>query len=284
MTVDDRPATHCAGERATDRPPRYVVKLGSACLRHGSVFAEVAALVTGGARVLLVAGGAEGVREHYTRIGRTVRTVRLRNGDTVRYVPPDEVPHLVDAYTSVTLPRVRRALAGHGLTVHAATACTDRLVEAAPMGPLRVVEEGRQRIVRDHRAGTVVAVDGARLDALLDDHDVVCLCPPVAATDDGTPLNVDADVLAAHLALAVAADHLRLVTGTAGVLADPERPDSTVPDLRIGEGMGYARGRMRQKVRAAELAVTGVADVVVTGPHTLAIAGGTRFRPAPPAE
>lgn len=95
---------------------------------------------------------------------------------------------------------------------------------------------------------------------------------------------MDADVLAAALARALDADHLRLVTGTAGLLTDPADPASTLRHAHPGEAARYAGGRMRQKVRAAELALDGTGDVAITGPHTLAEpTGWTRFwREAPP--
>ncbi|MFI9815804.1 M20/M25/M40 family metallo-hydrolase [Saccharothrix variisporea] len=263
------------------RTALHVVKLGSATMAHPAVFAEVAELARR-ARVLLVAGGAAGIAAHYREIGREVPLLRLRNGDEVRHCTPEEMAHLVDAYERVTLPGVRSGLSAHGLAVFTATGASG-LATATPAGPLRASVEGKQRIVRDHRIGTVSSVDTGRLAALLDAYDVVVLSPPVAASDGGTPLNVDADVLAAELSNALHADHLRLVTGTPGLLADRDDPATTVTDLHPGEGAAHAGGRMRQKVRAAELALRGSADVAITGPHTLHNPAGTsRFWPAPP--
>jgi LysW-gamma-L-lysine carboxypeptidase len=258
----------------------YVVKVGSATLDHKTIFAELGELVGRGARLLLVAGGAAGIERHYRGIGRPMPELRLGNGDQVRYCPPAEIPHLVAAYEQVTLPLVEEELAARGHAVFAAVAARGRLVSGQANKPLRVPSaEGRGRVVRDHRAGVPEHVDSARLRALLDAYDVVCLSPPVSDRDGGTPLNVDADVLAAVLANALGADHLRLVTGTAGLLADPGDPASTLAHLHAGDGAQHAHGRMRQKVRAAEMALAGgSADVAITGPHTLADpAGWTRF-------
>lgn len=124
-------------------------------------------------------------------------------------------------------------------------------------------------------------VDGARLTGLLDAFDVVCVTPPVADIDGGTALNVDADVLAAEAATALGADHLRLVTGTAGLLTDPLVPTSTLRYAVPGEGQRYATGWMLQKVRAAEIALAGTCDIAITGPDTLSPANATWFRRAP---
>ncbi|MEW1720144.1 M20/M25/M40 family metallo-hydrolase [Streptomyces sp. NPDC093109] len=258
--------------------PLYVIKVGSSTLLHPEIFAEIAAVRGRGARVLVVAGGAEGIERHYGSIGRTMPSLTLRNGDTVRYCPPEEMPHIADAYRRVTLPAVEAGLAGHGLTVLARVAAYEGLVTGTVNKPLRVAEDGRSKVVRDHRAGTVRAVDAERLGTLLTAYDVVCLSPPVRDADGGSDLNVDADVLAATLANALDADHLRLVTGTAGILTDPADPASTLRDAFPGTAGVYAGGRMKQKVRAAELALLGTADVAVTGPHTMADPEGwTRF-------
>jgi acetylornithine deacetylase len=143
------------------------------------------------------------------------------------------------------------ALAARGLSVFAADAGAGRLVH-----------------------GTPAVIDAARLAALLAAFDAVCLSASAAR----------ADVLAAKAARALAADHVRFVVGTAGLLADPADRGSTVGQVGPGEGALFTRSEARLKARAAELALTGTADVAVTGPHTLSAATATRFwRAAAPA-
>lgn len=261
--------------------PLYVVKLGSAGLRCDKVFAELRELRRRGARLLVVAGGATGIAEHYRRIGRPIRTVTSGAGHPIRYCPPDEIPHLLAAYEQLVLPQVADQFVRIGMSVFVTTAHRAALVRASANKPLRVTENGRVRVVRDHRAGTVREVDAARLSGLLAAFDVVCVSPPVADLDGGTALNVDADVLAAEAATALGADHLRLVTGTAGLLTDPLVPSSTLRHAVLGEGQRYATGRMLQKVRAAEIALAGTCDVAITGPDTLSPTNATWFWRAP---
>jgi acetylglutamate kinase/acetylornithine deacetylase len=259
--------------------PLYVVKLGSATLSRPSIFGELAELVARGARVLAVTGGATGIEQHYRTAGRPMPELRLANGDVIRGCPAEEMAHIIAAYEQVTMPAMRAGLEEHRLSVFTSIAATGALVTGTPNRPLRAITaDGRSTVVRDHRVGLPEHVDVRRLRVLLDSHDVVCLSPPIATSDGGTALNVDADVLAAALSNALEADHLRLVTGTAGLLADPADAGSTLPDLHAGEGHDFAGGRMRQKVRAAELALAGSADVAITGPHTLTdLRSWTRF-------
>jgi LysW-gamma-L-lysine carboxypeptidase len=254
-----------------------VIKVGSSTLTQSGIFGEIAAVADTGSRLLVVCGGAAGIERHYAAHSRAMPRLRLTNGDEVRYCPPEEMPHIVAAYHQATLPLVRAGLAGVGLTAFADVAAGG-LVTARVNRPLRVVHGGRTRLVRDHRAGTVASIRRAQIEALLQAFDVVCLAPPVADVDGGTPLNIDADVLASTLACELQADHLRLVTGSAGLLGDPADPRSTVPSAFAGTAMQHAAGRMRQKVRAAEQALSGGADVAISGPHSmLKPKGQTRF-------
>ncbi|MFD7721530.1 hypothetical protein ACFV6K_37820, partial [Streptomyces sp. NPDC059814] len=117
--------------------PLYVVKVGSATLDRGSVYAELASLVARGARVLLVAGGAAGIERHYGAIGRAMPELRLANGDAVRYCPPEEMTHLVDAYERVTLPAVEDGLRALGVDVFTAVAARGGLVTGRANRPLK---------------------------------------------------------------------------------------------------------------------------------------------------
>ncbi|MFC9994087.1 M20/M25/M40 family metallo-hydrolase [Nocardia sp. NPDC127526] len=267
--------------------PLYVIKAGSATLDRGSFFTEIAALRARGARVLLVVGGALFIERYYDSLPRAVPMRRTVKGELFRYCPPEEMPFVIAAYERIALPTVEKGLAAHGLAAFTTVTNRGDLVSATANKPLRIVSAtGRSVVVRDHRAGVPDTVQSDRLHALLDIHDVVALSPPVAdAAGDGA-LNVDADVLAATLATALGADHLRLVTGTPGLLRELSDPSSTLPELYPGAGEQFALGRMRQKVRAAEMAMAGSADVAITGPHTLAEdSGWTRFWPQrPPAD
>jgi LysW-gamma-L-lysine carboxypeptidase len=248
--------------------PLYVVKVGSSTIDDGRIFDEVAELARR-ARVLLVAGGATGISRHYRSIGREVPMLRLRNGDTVRHCSPEEMEHVRRAYHQRILPVVAAALRERGLVAWTTTADHASLVTGRPNRPLRAVVAGRELVVRDHRVGVPTAVATERVSALLATHDVVCLSPPLA-DEHGAPLNVDADVLAAALSNSLSADHLRLVTSTSGLLRSVDDPGSTLLDTSPDEAVGFASGRMRQKVRAAELASRGSADVAIAGPHTMA--------------
>jgi acetylglutamate/LysW-gamma-L-alpha-aminoadipate kinase len=99
---------------------------------------------------------------------------------------------------------------------------------------------------------------------LLDAGRVPVLTPP-AITPDGVAVNVDADRAAAATAVALGADELLLLSNVAGVLRDPTDTASLIANPSDPEELaGAARGRMKNKVLAAQEACAGgVARVVI---------------------
>lgn len=85
---------------------------------------------------------------------------------------------------------------------------------------------------------------------------------PLAAGADGEVLNVNADTVAAALAVALDAAKLVLLTRAPGILEDPEDPTSALhwtdlEELADLEQKGVIKGGMRPKVAAIRRALTG---------------------------
>ncbi len=109
--------------------------------------------------------------------------------------------------------------------------------------------------------GDVVAVEPAVLTTLLDAR-LVPIVSPLSADDDGTVSNINADTVAAALAVGLGAEKLILLTGAPGVLERPGDPGSLVSytDLaglaRLRE-RGCLRDGMLPKASAVEAAIRG---------------------------
>ena len=79
-------------------------------------------------------------------------------------------------------------------------------------------------------------------------------------------INADADRVAAHIAVAMKADALILLTNVPGLLREPSDPSSLiayVPRERLRYFMDFAYGRMKKKLIAAEEALKGGVTRVV---------------------
>ncbi|MGI9297176.1 MAG: acetylglutamate kinase [Gammaproteobacteria bacterium] len=110
--------------------------------------------------------------------------------------------------------------------------------------------------------GEVEKVDAAVL-SLLDGADFIPVVAPVGADGAGGALNVNADWAAAHIAAALGAEALLLLTNTPGVLDEKEKPvaELTAARARALIENGAIRGGMKPKTECALFAVSrGVAS------------------------
>jgi acetylglutamate/LysW-gamma-L-alpha-aminoadipate kinase len=167
------------------------------------------------------------------------------------------------------LGRVKPALVAELLAagVAAVGISAVELVTARRTPPARVMVDGAERVVRDDRSGRVEAVDGHLLRTLLDAGYVPVVSPP-ARDPDGGLLNVDADRLAARIAVALEADCLVLLSDVPGLLRRPGEPDGLVAEVPYEDLSTYldmAVGRMKVKLRSAAEACRGGVRHVVLG-------------------
>ena len=130
-----------------------------------------------------------------------------------------------------------------------------------------VDDEGRTMIIRDDLTGRVESVDAEFLETIMSLGRIPVLTPP-AITPDGIAINVDADRAAAATAAALDADELLLLSNVPGLLRDYTDADSLIESVDV-EGLEVARqaakGRMKNKVLAAEEALAGGVSRVVIG-------------------
>jgi acetylglutamate/LysW-gamma-L-alpha-aminoadipate kinase len=146
---------------------------------------------------------------------------------------------------------------------------------------IRIVEEGRTRILRDDYTGTVDTVNVALLRMLLETGYTPVLSPPAISTNH-EPINVDADRAAAKTAAALGAHSLLLLSNVAGLMRSFPDESTVIREVKrsaIAQVSEYAQGRMKKKVLgAAEALEEGVARVIlgdgrVESPITRALAG-----------
>jgi acetylglutamate/LysW-gamma-L-alpha-aminoadipate kinase len=287
-----------------------VVKCGgSEAIQADGVCADIAALRREGAQVVLVHGGSGEIERLAAQLGVPQRTLLADTGASSRYSDAATVDVLTLALAGRAKPRLLLALAAHGVPAVGLTGADAGLLRARRNAAQRAVVEGRTVVVRDDLSGRIVGVNTALLRLLLDAGVTPVVSPPAVGAP-GELLNVDADRVAAAVAVALCATRLVLLTAAPGVLRDTadqgsllsscELPATGVATPTAGGAMpaaggaapGPARptGGMRRKLQAARDALAGgVPRVVVAdgrGEHPLAraLAGaGTTvaLRPVP---
>jgi len=140
-----------------------------------------------------------------------------------------------------------------------------RLLEGRRKAAIKIVENGRRRVLRDDYTGTVQKVNVALLGLLLDNGYLPVVTPPAISTENEA-INVDGDRAAAMIASALRAEQLIILSNVPGLLRD--FPDEStlithIDPARAQEFMEHAHGRMRIKVLGAIEAIQqGVGRVV----------------------
>ncbi len=156
-----------------------------------------------------------------------------------------------------------------------------RLLSAKRNDAIKIVENGKRMVVRDDFTGKIEQVNGDLLKSLL----LAGMTPviqPLAISETGDALNVDADRAAAMIAGAIGASPLILLTNVPGLLRDFPDETTLIPHIDrhdLNSALEIAGGRMKKKVlgamEALELGVEKVifADGRVDHPLLGALAG-----------
>ena len=247
---------------------------------------EIAGLVRAGERVVLVHGGSHETNQLAEALGHPVRTLTTPSGRQSRRTDRRTLEIFEMAYCGRVNKSVVESLRRAGVDAVGLSGIDAGLWVGVRKDAIRAVEDGRTVIVRDDLSGRVESVDAGFLHMLLDAGRVPVLTPP-AITRDGVAINVDADRAAAATAGALGANELLLLSNVPGLLADPADRSSligVVGEGGLGAAHAAAKGRMKNKVLAAEEAMrAGVPRVVIgsaVGPGAVAAArrgSGTLF-------
>ena len=250
----------------------WVIKIGGSVREPDALLRDIAAARE---HIVLVHGASRGLNELSTRLGHPPRMVESGRGDVTRYTDATTMDHFLMAYAGLANKRIVERLRRLGVNALGLCGLDGGIVSGRRRADLRVVEDGRTRVLHDNHAGSIESVDARLLRLLLDAGYTPMLTPPIAA-EDGTAINADGDRLAAEVAIALAADRLFIFADTPGILEDATDTSSVLPHIDDTAPLDGFSGRVRPKLRAAQRAsARGVAGVVIAG-----AAGPTPLRDA----
>ena len=149
------------------------------------------------------------------------------------------------------------ALSAEGAPAIGVSGASAGLLLASRRPPMQTSEG----LVDFGEVGDVQSVDPKPLLALIDGGFIPVVCPP-ASDGNGNFLNVNADLTAASIAVALGAAKLVMLTGAPGILSNPDDANSLLSALSIAEldameESGAMRGGMRVKAAAIRAALYG---------------------------
>lgn len=259
-----------------------VVKVGGgAGIAYDALCADLATLTRAGQRVVLVHGGSHETNTLAERLGHPPRFVTSPSGYTSRYTDRATL----ELFLMATAGKVNKIIVERllQLDVNAVglAGLDGRLLQGQRKAIIRIIEDGKQKVLRDDWTGTIEKVNADLLNLLLN-AGFLPVIAPIAASYAGEALNVDGDRAAAAVAAALGADTLVLLTNVPGLLrAFPDESTLVrrIPRADVEKYLPLAQGRMKKKILgASEALAQGVGRVIlsdarVAEPVSRALAG-----------
>jgi acetylglutamate/LysW-gamma-L-alpha-aminoadipate kinase len=204
-------------------------------------------------------------------LGVEPRIVTSSTGQVSRYTDAGTMDLFLMTYCGKVNKRIVECLQRNGVNAVGLSAMDGRIATGRRKSRIRVVEDGKPKMLEGDFAGSIEEIDTHLLQLLLADGYVPVLTPP-AVSREGEAINVDGDKLSMEVAVALGAEALMIFSNTAGLLRDLDDPGSTVHEVpldRLDDFLALAQGRMKKKVLAA-------ADAVRRGVGTVILADANR--------
>ncbi len=243
-----------------------VIKIGGGRgIDRAAAVADIAECVARGEQIVVAHGCSAAADALAAELGEPVRYVTSAAGVRSRYTDARMLEIFLMAALRVNADLVR-ALQGQGVNALGLSGLDGGLLRGPRKEALRIVEDGRQRVIRDDFTGRVERVNTPLLRLLLA-QGYTPVIAPLALADTGEAVNVDGDRAAAMVAAALEADVLVILSNVPGLLADAHDERTLVTSLNSLEMKPYemqVTGGMRRKlIGAREALQAGVRRVVL---------------------
>jgi [amino group carrier protein]-L-2-aminoadipate 6-kinase len=244
-----------------------VVKVGGgAGIDYDALCADIAGLWAMGRRLVLLHGGSHETNLLAEQLGHPPRFVTSPSGYTSRYTDRTTLEIFMMVYAGKINKSIVERLQRLGVNAIGLSGLDGRLLVGKRKAAIRIVEDGKQKVLRDDWTGTVEQVNTGLLTTLLDGGYLPVIAP-LAGSHDGEAINVDGDRAAAAVAAAMGAEALLLLSNVPGLLRAFPDESSLIARIERAEVEAFlpvAQGRMKKKVLgAAEALAAGVGRVIL---------------------
>lgn len=259
-----------------------VVKLGGTeGVNFSAICADAANLVRQGKKLVFVHGGSAEANALGEAIGSPPKFITSPSGYTSRYTNRETLEVFLMAVNGKVNSLLTEQLHGLGINALGLSGMDGKLIIATRKGAIQSVENGKRKVIRDDYTGKIEQVNVSLLKTLLDGGYFPVIAP-VAVSNRGEALNVDADRAAAMVAAVLKAETLVLLTAVPGLMENFPDESTLIKKLsqaKLPSALDVAQGRMKKKVLGAEEALQGgvgsviIADGRVRNPISAALSG-----------
>ena len=227
---------------------RIVIKYGGAAMINKNlkeaVFRDIALLSTVGAQPVIIHGGGPEINQWLEKLG-----IKSEFRDGLRITDRQTM----DIVEMVLVGRVNKQIVNglNKLGTSSVGLCgiDGNLIVARQFG------DGSHGLV-----GEVAKINSKVIEPLLD-KGYIPVISSVAASQEGSSFNINADTVAGEISAALGAEKLVLLTDTLGVLSEKDNSESLIKNLRLQEARklikeGIVNGGMLPKVECCIRAIS----------------------------
>ncbi len=259
-----------------------VIKLGGTeGVDFSAICQDVVKVVHQNQRLILVHGGSAEANALGEAVGYPPRFVTSPSGFTSRYTDRKTLEIFSMAVNGKINTFLVEQLQMLGVNALGLSGLDGRVMIAKRKAAIRIIENGKRKMLRDDYTGKIQQVNSDLLNTLLD-AGYTPVIAPLAVSEKGEALNVDADRAAAMIAAALNAEILILLTAVPGLMRNFPDESSLIQRLsrtELAAALDYAQGRMKKKILGAGEALQGgvgqviIADGRVENPISKALEG-----------
>lgn len=243
-----------------------VIKIGGGQeINHRAIFTNLKRILDRGERVIVVHGANYEMKVVSEKLGKPPRMITSVSGYESRYTDRETI----DIFKMVYAGKVNKALVelaqSLGINAVGISGVDGRLIEGERKTAIRIIEDGKRKIIHDDFSGKITKINTKLLTTLMDAGFLPLVCPP-AISLESEAINVDGDRAAAMIAAALKADKLIILSNVPGLLRNKDDESTLIREIdrqRMDEFEGFAEGRMKKKTMGAVEAIDeGVREVI----------------------
>ena len=211
----------------------FVVKLGGQPLTDpealNSLAFDLSILRQAGVRVVVVHGGGPQLSEMSERLGLETKKIdgrRITDNNTLKLA---KMVFAGEISTDIVAALRRHGVSGIGLS-----GVDGELVDAERRAPVWRTnpETGEEELIDFDHVGDIRQVNPFVLNVLLD-QGFVPVVASLGSDKAGSVLNINADTVAAEIAIAIGAEKLVVMSDVPGLLRDVGDRNSRIPDITV---------------------------------------------------
>lgn len=237
-----------------------VIKIGGRVLQNekalSSLISDIVLLNLLGMKIVLVHGGGPEISEEMKKMG-----IKPKFVEGLRVTDEQTMEILYEQLAGKLNKQIVRMINLHGGKAWGATGMDGKLIRARKVIYKRTTSKGEEVEVDLGFVGEVEKVDPSGIHSLIKSGCIPVIAP-IGVDSEGHSLNINADTVAAELAIALKAKKLILLTDVRGVLRDPSNSDSLISALSVEEAkqmieQGIIKKGMLPKIEACIRAIQG---------------------------